>query len=144
MLTKGGECNRRLRRGREGLRWSRFRCQRCLTQTATPMKKFALVSLFAASLFAVSALFAADKEVTLVGAGQCAKCSLGIASACQNALVMKVDGKDQVYLLAKNDVSEKFHDQVCTDTKQIKVTGVVKDVDGKKEITASRIELVKS
>lgn len=109
------------------------------------MKKFTLVSLFAATVLAVSAVFAADsKEVTLVGAGQCAKCSLGIASACQNALVMKVDGKDQVYLLAKNDVSEKFHDQVCTDTKQIKVTGVVKDVDGKKEITATRIELVKS
>ena len=108
------------------------------------MKKISFVSLLAAALVIVSAAFAADKEVTLVGAGQCAKCSLAMTSACQNALVVKQDGKDQVYLLTENDVSKKFHDQVCTDTKQIKVTGVVKDVDGKKEITASKIELVKS
>ena len=128
---------------RQSRRVRAFSAAAVLTQSANPMKKFTLVSLFAAAVFAASALFAADKEVTLVGAGQCAKCSLGIASTCQNALVMKVDGKDQVFLLAKNDVSEKFHDQVCTDTKQIKVTGVVKDVDGKKEITATHIELVK-
>lgn len=107
------------------------------------MKKFSIASLLAAALFTASVAFAADKEVTLVGAGQCAKCSLGLTKSCQNALVVKQDGKEQVYLLTENDVSKKFHDEVCSDTKQIKVTGVVKDVDGKKEITASSIALVK-
>jgi len=107
------------------------------------MKKITLVSLLAASFLAASVAFAADKEVTLVGAGQCAKCSLAQTKECQTALVVKQDGKEQVYLLAKNAVSDKFHDEVCSDVKQITVTGVVKDVDGKKEITASHIELVK-
>jgi hypothetical protein len=107
------------------------------------MKKIAFASWIAATLLVASVAFAADKEVTLVGAGQCAKCSLGLTKACQTAVVLKQDGKEQVYLLAQNDVSEKFHDEVCSDTKQIKVTGVVKEVDGKKVITASIIELVK-
>lgn len=107
------------------------------------MKKIAFVGLLAATFLSASVALAAEKEVTLVGAGQCAKCSLGQTKECQTALVVKQDGKEQVYLLAKNDVSDKFHDEVCSDTKQISVTGVVKEVEGKKEITASHIELVK-
>jgi hypothetical protein len=132
----------RLHRRRAGLASGRF----SFSNRSPPipaMKKSAVVSLLAAALFTASAAFAADKEVTLVGAGQCAKCSLGVTKACQTAVVVKQDGKEQVYLLTENDVSKKFHDEVCTDTKQIKVTGVVKDLDGKKEITASSIELVK-
>jgi hypothetical protein len=107
------------------------------------MKKFSLLSLFAAGLFTTSLAFAADAEVTLVGEGQCAKCSLGKTDTCQNALVVTTDGKEQIYYLVQNALSQKFHDNVCTDIKTIKVTGVVKEADGKKEITASSIELVK-
>ncbi len=107
------------------------------------MKNSIFAAVFATALFATSAALAADKEVTLVGAGQCAKCSLGVTKECQTALVVKQDGKDETYFLAANDVSEKFHDNVCTDVKQIKVTGVVATVDGKKVITASHIDLVK-
>jgi hypothetical protein len=113
------------------------------------MKKSFLVSMFAAAFLAASAVFAADtatstaKEVTLVGSGQCAKCSLGKTDECQNAIVVKENGKDEVYMLTANDVSEKFHKKICKAAKDIKVTGVVKEVDGKKEITASKIELVK-
>jgi hypothetical protein len=112
------------------------------------MKKSFLVSMFAAAFLAASAVFAADsatpaKEVTLVGSGQCAKCSLGKTDECQNAIVVKQDGKEEVYLLTANDVSEKFHKKICKQAKDIKVTGVVKEVDGKKEITPSKIELVK-
>lgn len=108
------------------------------------MKKSVLTSVIVAALLGATSAFAADKEVTLVGAGQCAKCSLSMTASCQNAVVVKQDGKDQVYLLTENEVSKKFHDEVCTDVKQIKVTGIVKETGGKKEITASRIELVKS
>jgi hypothetical protein len=107
------------------------------------MKLTHLASLFVAATFTAAVAFAADKEVTLTGTGQCAKCGLGKTEACQTALVVKKDGKEEVYLLTENAVSKGFHDNVCDSAKPIKVTGVVKDADGKKEITASKIELVK-
>lgn len=108
------------------------------------MKKslFALipVALFASALLAAPA----DKEVTLTGTGKCAKCSLSMTDKCQNALVVTQNGKEEVYLLTKNDVSDKFHKKICEEDKDITVTGTVKEVDGKKEITPTKIELVKS
>jgi hypothetical protein len=121
--------------------------KRTPSRTSNPailaMKKFFFFSLVAAGLFTASLAMAADAEVTLVGEGQCAKCALGKSDTCQNVVVVTKDGKEQVYYLAQNALSQKFHDNVCTDTKQIKVTGVVKETDGKKEITATSIELVK-
>lgn len=104
-----------------------------------------LTALLGSALLLGSVALAAEKEkeITLTGMGQCAKCSLKQTSDCQNALVIKNGGKDEVYLLTENDVSKKFHDNVCTDVAEIKVTGVVKEVAGKKEITASKIELAK-
>lgn len=107
------------------------------------MKTKFITGLFAAALIAASSAFAAEKEVTLTGAGQCAKCSLGKTSSCQNAIVVKKDGKEEVYLMAANAVSKAFHEGICSDVKSIKVTGVVKEVDGQKEITPSKIEEVK-
>jgi hypothetical protein len=110
------------------------------------MKKL-IVLLFTVSMFAASAAFAADKpakEVTLTGMGQCAKCSLGVTKECQTAVVVTKGGKDETYLLTDNDVAKKFHDNVCESVKPVKVTGKVSEVDGKKQITASKIELVKS
>lgn len=107
------------------------------------MKKSLLFSIVAAGLLTASHAMAADAEVTLVGEGECAKCALGKTDTCQNALVVTTDGKEQIYYLAQNALSQKFHDNVCTENKQIKVTGVVKETDGKKEITATSIELVK-
>ena len=106
------------------------------------MKLKALSLLFSGLMLTAAVAFAADKEVTL--SGQCAKCSLGITKSCQNALVVKQDGKETVYLLAENDVSKKFHDELCSDTKALKVTGIVSEKDGQKIITASKIEPVKS
>jgi hypothetical protein len=109
------------------------------------MKTSRLVSLFVAAAFAAVAAFAAEKEkeVTLTGMGQCAKCSLSKTASCQNAIVVKQDGKDVTYLLTENDVSKKFHDEICEAAKEIRVVGVVKDTKGEKEIVASKIELVK-
>lgn len=110
------------------------------------MKKSSLVGLLAAGLFTASLALAAAADqaaVTLVGEGQCAKCSLGKSDTCQNVVVVTKDGKEQVYYFAKTPLSDKFHDNICTETKEIKVVGVVKEIDGKKEITATSIELVK-
>ena len=110
------------------------------------MKKPLFVVIVAA-LFATGSVFAAEaktKEVTLVGKGQCAKCALHQADDCQNTITVSENGKDQLYYLAANNVSEDFHTQICKGPKQIKVTGTVKETEGKKEITASKIEVVKS
>ena len=82
----------------------------------------------------------ADKDVTITGDGQCAKCSLKETSKCQNA-IKTADGK--TYYLADNKVSKDFHDEICKETKKVTATGTVKEVNGKMELTPSKIALVK-
>ena len=41
-----------------------------------------------------------------------------------------------------NEVSKDFHDKICKKPAQVKATGDVKEVDGKMELTAIKIELV--
>src|SRR5438105_15948788 len=75
---------------------------------------------------------AADKEVTIKGEGKCAKCSLKETDKCQNVIQTKEDGKTVTYYLAKNDISNKFHKNICQESQKVKATGTVKEVDGKK------------
>jgi hypothetical protein len=89
-------------------------------------------------------------STTITGEAQCAKCSLKKADQCTDVVVAKEGGKEVIYYLAKNDVTKGFHgkDQgdgkkVCTAKIPVKVTGTVKHVDGKHEIAASKIEVVK-
>jgi hypothetical protein len=105
------------------------------------MKK-SIFAFLAAAAFS-TALFAASDEVTLTGTGTCAKCGLGKTDKCQNALVVKANGKEETYLLVQNDVSKKFHKTICEEEKAVTVTGTVKEVNGQKEITPSKIELSK-
>src|SRR4051812_10932577 len=96
-----------------------------------------------ATLFAMALAFptlAADKDVTVTGDGQCAKCALKETKKCQNT-IKTADGK--MYYLADNKVSKDFHDEICKETKKITATGTVKEKDGKMELTASKIEVVK-
>lgn len=103
------------------------------------IKLFAVAAVAALTL----SVSAADQEKTLTGKGECGKCSLKQTSSCQMALTVKEDGKDQTYLLANNDISKAFHKNICTEEKQVKVTGTVKEQDGKKVIEAKKIELAK-
>jgi hypothetical protein len=100
--------------------------------------KLLMATLVASAL--ISTALGADKEVTITGDGQCAKCSLKETSNCQTA-IKAADGK--TYYLADNKVSKDFHDEVCKDTKKVTATGTVKEVDGKMQLTASKIALVK-
>ena len=96
------------------------------------MKK-SLITLLAITGLALSLSSAAyaGEEKTITGEAKCAKCILKQTDSCQNAVQVKENGKTITYLLAKNDVSKKFHENVCTESKQVKVTGTVKEVDGK-------------
>jgi len=85
-----------------------------------------------------------DKVVTITGDGKCAKCALKETDSCQNVIQTETDGKKVTYYLAKNDVSNAFHKKnLCEDTKKVTATGTVKEVNGKQELTVTKIELAK-
>jgi len=108
------------------------------------MKKSVLAALVIAGLTAALTLKArADDEKTITGEGKCAKCALKETKSCQNAIQVQEGDKTVTYYLVQNDVSKKFHENICQETKKVKATGTVKEVDGKKELTPTKIELVK-
>jgi len=88
---------------------------------------------------------AKGKEVTLSGDLGCGKCSFKTTKECQNVLKVSEGGKDVMYYLAKNDVSEKNHEAVCSGTKPATVTGTLseegKGAKKKKVLTASAIKV---
>ena len=108
------------------------------------MKKSVLAALVVAGLTMAftSKAFAADAK-TLTGEGKCAKCALKETKECQNTITVKDGGKSVTYYLVQNDVSKEFHGNICKGPKQVKATGTVKEVDGKMQLTATKIDLVK-
>ena len=56
---------------------------------------------------------------------------------------VKKGDKTETYYLVQNAVSKEFHENICKESKKVKATGTVKKVDGKLELTVSKIELVK-
>src|SRR3989441_11883011 len=92
-----------------------------------------------------SPTFAAEegKEVTIKGDAKCAKCALKETEKCQTVIQAEEDGKTVTYYLANNKVAKEFHEEVCKEAKKATATGMVKEVDGKKQLTATKIELVK-
>lgn len=81
------------------------------------------------------------KEVTLKGTLTCAKCSLHEGTQCQNVLQVKEGDTTTNYYLLDNKLSKDSHSAVCRGSKEgVSVTGVVSEKDGKKWITASKIE----
>lgn len=106
------------------------------------MKKTILYSLSLLLLLGAASTRAADAaKLTFNGEGKCAKCSLKETKTCQNAVVVEEAGKKITYLLEENELSKKFHPNLCTEVKKVKVVGTVKEVDGKKVITAASIDL---
>jgi len=107
------------------------------------MRKSLFMALSAAGLLLLtgtSNTWAEGKTVTVSGEGKCAKCSLKETDSCQNVIQTKEDGKTVTYYLTKNDVADKFHKNVCKGTKQVTAKGTVKEVNGKKELTATEIK----
>ena len=109
------------------------------------MKKGAsIIGLAGLFLLAMAtATFAADKdkEVTITGEGKCGKCALHETAKCQNVIQTTEDGKTVTYYLTQNSVSKNFHDNLCKESKKVTATGTVKEVDGKKQMTVTKLEL---
>jgi hypothetical protein len=112
------------------------------------MKKLVLVGLstIALSFSSLNTLGAKEeKEVTIKGDAQCAKCSLHESDKCASAIVTHKNGKDVTYYIVDNDASKKGlpHSEICKDTKKVKATGTVHEVNGRKELTVSSISVEK-
>lgn len=83
------------------------------------------------------------KDVTLKGTICCAKCELKQAKTCTNAIKVKEDGKDVVYLFEDKGGKASYHGKICQTTKEGEVTGVVSEKDGKKYIKPKDDKAVK-
>jgi hypothetical protein len=103
-------------------------------------------------LLAVTVVFSgltlafAAEEVTITGDAVCAKCALKEQPKCQNTITTEEGGKKVTYYLTQNAVSKKAHGalKICPATKdapvKVKAVGTVKEENGKKILTASKIE----
>jgi len=111
------------------------------------MKKLIASSFALCLLVALAgpALAGDAKTVTLEGQMVCAKCTLHEEGAekCQNVLVVKKDGQETQYYLAKNESSEAFG-MVCKGPKAVQVTGQVTEEVGKLWLAATKTEPVES
>ena len=108
------------------------------------MKRTLLVVLVVCSITMAFVLkTGADDEKTVTGEGKCAKCALKETDSCQNVVQVKEGDRTVTYYLVHNDLSKKFHENICKETKKITVTGTVKEVEGKQQLTPSKIELAK-
>jgi len=103
-----------------------------------------LISLIAAgAVLALTApAFAAD-TVTIAGEAKCAKCALHEGKECQTVIQTEENGKTITYYLADNKEAKGFHDNVCQKAQKVTATGTVKEKDGKKILTVTKIELAK-
>ena len=105
-------------------------------------KSVLLVATVAAFVLAATSTRALADEITVTGEGKCAKCVLKETEKCQNAIqTTSKDGKTVTYYVVQNDVSKRFNENLCTEGKKVTATGTVKEVGGKKEFTATKIEL---
>lgn len=102
------------------------------------MLKLALVAAFSLALATPGTVAEDVFKGTLV----CAKCGLKKADAteCQDVLLVDAaDGQTAEYYITKNDVAEKSG-EACTLKVPATVTGTVAEKEGKRWLTASKIE----
>jgi len=116
------------------------------TTTGETMKKmFATIAGVAALVFVFNArpALAGDKEVTVKGDAKCAMCSLHEGNACTSVIQTKKDGKTVNYYVVDNDVSKELA-KVSHNDKKVVAKGTVKEVDGKQQLTLTKVEVAKN
>src|SRR5689334_9607996 len=96
---------------------------------------FALAVSVAVALMLAQAPEAGAEVRTLRGEGRCEK-------GHQTMLRVREGAKVVIYHLQDNDVSREFHDQVCAKPGQVKAVGDVREVNGRWELTATKLERV--
>ena len=87
---------------------------------------------------------AKEKQVTITGEAKCAKCTLHQGDKCQTVIQTEgKNGKTVTYYLTANDTAKNFHENVCHGPQKVTATGKVNKVDGKRELAATDIKVVK-
>ena len=110
------------------------------------MKKYIITLLAGLAIAGATTLARADdsKETTIPGNMVCGKCTLHETATCQNVIQVEKDGKTVKYYLAKNDVSDAMHEDICHgDSKKVTATGTVTEKDGKEIMTVTKLEAAK-
>ena len=112
---------------------------------AATLVAVALVLGLAGAALAADKPAAKPTEVTLSGDVQCAMCILKKADAkgCQDVLVVTDKAGKTEYYLVENAASEKFG-MTCAAPRKAVATGTVSEKDGKKWLTASKLEAIKT
>jgi hypothetical protein len=109
-------------------------------------KMIPLLSVLA--LFSGLTLVLAAEEVTITGEAVCAKCALKETPKCQNTITTTEGGKKVIYYVTHDAIAKKAHGSlgICTAKTdapvKVKATGEVKEENGKKILTAKKIEPV--
>jgi hypothetical protein len=96
-----------------------------------------MTALIVAGLALSTAFSVFADEKTITGEGSCAK-------SHKTEIKAKEGDKTVTYYLVENEVTKKFHNKICQKAAEVKAIGDVKEVDGKLELTPTKIELVKS
>ena len=108
--------------------------------------KFTLALLTGLAFASTALTVRADdaKETTITGNMVCGKCKLHETEKCQNVVQVTENGATVNYYLKQNEVSKAQHEAICHgDTEKVTVTGTVKEKEGKKTLTPTKIEVVK-
>jgi hypothetical protein len=98
------------------------------------IRKLLAVFVGAAALALVASNLTADDKPatkTLEGKLVCGKCKLSETEKCSNVLLVKDGDKEVKYYLKDNGNKAKYHK--CQGEKEVKVTGVVKEIEEKGE-----------
>jgi hypothetical protein len=103
--------------------------------------KLLLAGVASLLVLATTAPAFSDDEIKVSGEAKCAKCALKEGDKCQTVIEAEKDGKKVSYYVVDNAVAKEFHKNVCKETKKVNAVGTVKEVDGKQQLTVSKMEL---
>jgi hypothetical protein len=82
------------------------------------------------------------KEVTLKGEVTCGKCDLKKTEKCNAVLIVKDGDSEEIYYFDA-DSQKKHGDDCCKEKKKATITGTVKEKDGKKWVSVTKITVDK-
>ena len=80
-------------------------------------------------------------SLTIKGTGSCLKCALKKSDTCQNALTTSINGKEKLYVFAKNECSNGFHKNLCSAQAEIVAIGTLAEEGDQSIFTPTSLKL---
>ncbi len=104
------------------------------------MTKF-VTAAFALAIFSFLSTSVLAAEATIKGEATCAKCSLNKSSTCETVIQSKIGDKTFTYWVKDNSLAKSFHEKICHSSEKVVATGDIREINGKKVITLTRIRV---